>query len=103
MDGIHDLGGVDGFGRVEAECDEPVFHAPWEGRVMAMQRAMMYAGAWNIDMLRYAQERLPPRVYLGASYYERWLLATESSVVERGVAPPNWPVMPCARAAAATN
>ena len=83
MDGIHDLGGMDGFGRVEAEPDEPVFHAPWEGRVMAMQRAMMYAGAWNIDMLRYAQERLPPRVYLGVSYYERWTLATESSVVER--------------------
>jgi len=84
MDGIHDLGGMDGFGRVDAEPDEPVFHAPWEGRVMAMQRAMMYAGGWNIDMLRYAQERLPPRVYLGASYYERWALATESSVVERG-------------------
>lgn len=84
MDGIHDLGGMDGFGRVDAEPDEPVFHAAWEGRVMAMQRAMMYAGAWNIDMLRYAQERLPPRVYLGVSYYERWALATESSVVERG-------------------
>jgi nitrile hydratase len=84
MDGIHDLGGMDGFGRVDAEPDEPVFHAPWEGRVMAMQRAMMYAGAWNIDMLRYAQERLPPRVYLGASYYERWALATECSLVERG-------------------
>ena len=67
-----------------AEPDEPVFHAPWEGRVMAMQRAMMFAGGWNIDMLRYAQERLPPRVYLGVSYYERWALATESSVVERG-------------------
>ena len=61
MDGIHDLGGMDGFGRIEAEPDEPVFHAAWEGRVMAMQRAMMYAGAWNIDMLRYAQERLPPQ------------------------------------------
>jgi len=51
---------------------------------MAMQRAMMYAGAWNIDMLRYAQERLPPQVYLGVSYYERWALAAELSLVERG-------------------
>jgi nitrile hydratase beta subunit len=85
MDGIHDLGGMDGFGSVEAEPDEPVFHAAWEGRVMAMQRAMMYAGAWNIDMLRYSQERLPPRVYLGVSYYERWLLSAEMNVTER-----NW-------------
>jgi len=83
MDGIHDLGGMDGFGKVDAELDEPTFHAAWEGRVMAMQRAMMYAGAWNIDMLRYAQERLPPQVYLEVSYYERWLLATEVNSVDR--------------------
>ena len=84
MDGIHDLGGMDGFGRIDIEPNEPVFHAGWEGRVLAMQRAMMYAGAWSIDMLRCAQERLPPQVYLGASYYERWALATECNVVERG-------------------
>jgi nitrile hydratase len=86
MDGIHDLGGMDGFGRIELESNEPVFHAAWEGRVMAMQRAMMHAGAWNIDMLRHAQERLPPQVYLNVSYYERWALATELSLVERGCA-----------------
>jgi len=51
MDGIHDLGGMDGFGRVEAEPDEPVFHAPWEGRVMAMQRAMMFAGGFMTYLL----------------------------------------------------
>ena len=40
MSGIHDMGGVDGFGKVEPEFDEPVFHETWEGRVMAMSRAM---------------------------------------------------------------
>ena len=39
MNSIHDMGGMDGFGRVEPEANEPVFHAPWEGRVLAMQRA----------------------------------------------------------------
>jgi nitrile hydratase subunit beta len=86
MDGIHDMGGMDGFGKVEPEPNEPVFHAPWEGRVLAMQRAMGYAGAWQIDMSRFAQERLPPQVYLGASYYQRWALAMERNVVERGYA-----------------
>ena len=66
MDGVHDMGGMDGFGKVEPEPNEPVFHAPWEGRVLAMQRAMGYAGAWHIDMSRFAQERLPPHVYLAA-------------------------------------
>ena len=86
MDGVHDMGGMDGFGKVEPEPNEPVFHAPWEGRVLAMQSAMRYAGAWQVDMLRFAQERLPPPVYLTASYYQRWALATEKNVVERGFA-----------------
>ena len=86
MDGVHDMGGMDGFGKVEREPNEPVFHAPWEGRVLAMQVAMGYAGAWPIDVLRFAQERLPPQVYLAASYYQRWALAIEHNVVERGFA-----------------
>jgi nitrile hydratase len=87
VDGIHDMGGMDGFGRVESEPNEPVFHAPWEGRVLALQRAMGFgAGAWCIDHSRYAQERLPPQVYVTASYYRRWALAMEMNVVERGLA-----------------
>jgi nitrile hydratase len=86
MDGIHDMGGMDGFGKVEVEPNEPPFHEKWEGRVMAMQRAMGYAGAWHIDHARYAQERIPPRVYLTASYYQKWALAMERNVVERGLA-----------------
>ena len=86
MDGIHDMGGMDGFGKVEPEPNEPPFHAAWEGRVLAMQRAMGYAGAWHIDQSRAAQERLAPAVYLTASYYQRWALAMESNVVERGYA-----------------
>ena len=86
MNGVHDMGGMDGFGKVEVEKDEPVFHAPWEGRVLAMQRAMGFAGAWHIDHSRYAQEQLPPQVYLGVSYYLRWALAMEKNVTERGYA-----------------
>jgi nitrile hydratase subunit beta len=86
MDSVHDMGGMDGFGKVEAEKDEPVFHAPWEGRVLAMQRAMGYAGAWHIDHARFAQERLPPLTYLGVSYYRRWALAMEKNLTERGFA-----------------
>jgi len=86
MDGIHDMGGMDGFGKVAPERNEPPFHAAWEGRVLALQRAMSYAGAWQIDMSRAAQERLPPQVYLTASYYQRWELAMERNVIERGLA-----------------
>ena len=69
MDGVHDMVGVDGFGKIEVEKNEPVFHAEWEGRILAMQRAMSYAGAWRIDHSRFAKEQLPPITYLSASYY----------------------------------
>jgi nitrile hydratase subunit beta len=59
MNGVHDLGGMDGLGKIEAEPNEPVFHAPWEGRVIAMMRAMGAAGAWNLDMFRDAREHQP--------------------------------------------
>ena len=84
MNGVHDMGGMDGFGKVEVEQNEPPFHERWEGRVLAMQRAMGYAGAWHIDDGRYAQETLPPRAYLAASYYWRWALGMEKNLLERG-------------------
>ena len=84
MDSMHDMGGVDGFGKVEPERDEPTFHAPWEGRVLALQRSLGYARAWSIDAFRHAAEKLHPIVYLSASYYQRWALAMQHALVERG-------------------
>ncbi|HEY3067044.1 MAG TPA: nitrile hydratase subunit beta [Methylomirabilota bacterium] len=85
MNGVHDMGGMHGFGKVEPEPNEPAFHAEWEARVLAMQRAMVFSGAWNIDMSRSAQERLPAQVYLAVSYYQRWALGMEKSALEKGL------------------
>jgi nitrile hydratase beta subunit len=85
MNGVHDMGGMDGFGTVEPEPNEPVFHAPWEGRVMAMNRAMGATGVWNIDMGRYSREMLPPHVYLASTYYQKWYLGLEQMLLERGL------------------
>lgn len=85
MNGIHDMGGMHGFGKVMPEAGEPVFHGDWEGRVLGLQRALLYTRAFNIDMFRYAQERLPADTYLRASYYERWLLALTQCATEKGL------------------
>ncbi|WP_213775182.1 nitrile hydratase subunit beta [Bradyrhizobium sp. dw_78] len=84
MNGVHDMGGMDGFGKVEPEPNEPAFHAAWEGRVMAMVRAMGAAGAFNIDTSRYYREILPPDVYLSSSYYQKWLLGLEDMLIDKG-------------------
>jgi nitrile hydratase beta subunit len=85
MNGAHDLGGMMGFGAVEAEKDEPVFHARWEKRMMAMNIATGAAGAWNIDMGRHAREDRNPREYLDSSYYRLWYLGLARLLVERGL------------------
>lgn len=85
-DSIHDMGGMDGFGKVEPEPNEPPFHQTWEGRVCAIQRALGYAGAWTIDTGRAAQELLPPDVYLSISYYKRWALGIEHNLLNHGLA-----------------
>ncbi len=89
MNGIHDMGGMHGFGKVVPEAGEPVFHGDWEGHVIGLQRALLYTRAFNLDKFRDAQERLPAEVYLSASYYERWLLALTTCAVEKGLVSPD--------------
>jgi nitrile hydratase beta subunit len=84
VNGVHDMGGMDGFGKVEPELNEPAFHEKWEGRVLAMVRAMGAAGAFNIDTSRFYRETLPPHIYLASSYYRKWLLGLEGNLVAKG-------------------
>lgn len=86
MDGVHDLGGMDGFGKVKPEPeDKSPFSEAWEGRVLAMTRALGQAGAWNIDVGRHGIERLPPHIYLAATYYQKWFLRNEKLALETGL------------------
>jgi nitrile hydratase beta subunit/nitrile hydratase accessory protein len=85
MNGVHDMGGMDGFGKVEIEENEPAFHQRWEGRVMAMVRAMGANGGLNIDMQRFSRESLPPATYLSSSYYKKWFLGLERTLLGRNM------------------
>lgn len=84
MNGVHDMGGMQGFGPVAPEPDEPVFHTEWEARCLALNRAMGYARAWNIDMSRSMIEAMPPHLYLSMSYYEKWAFRLEQLLLARG-------------------
>jgi nitrile hydratase len=84
MNGAHDLGGMHGFGPVDAEPDEPVFHAAWERRAFGLTLAMGAWRRWNLDMSRSAREQMPPAEYLATTYYEHWLFGLERLLVEHG-------------------
>jgi len=85
MNSMHDMGGMHGFGSVERETDEPVFHHEWEGKVLALARISMAGGQFNLDEFRHAMERIPPVDYLSFSYYERWLEGIMIMLEEKGV------------------
>jgi len=83
MNGIHDMGGMQDMGPIQYEKNEPVFHAPWEGRALAMIRAMALWGKWRT--LRVEMESLAPAEYLRMSYYERWFTAFVQLLVKNGL------------------
>ncbi|CAB3807345.1 nitrile hydratase subunit beta [Paraburkholderia fynbosensis] len=85
MNGIHDMGGLHGFGAVEVERDEPVFHARWEGRVFCMTQILDTTGIWSLDEHRHEIERLDAADYLAVGYYGRWLLAMERLLERKNI------------------
>jgi nitrile hydratase beta subunit len=85
MDGMHDLGGKQGFGRVRYSLRAQTFHEPWEKRVNALYSLAVKLGIFNMDEYRHAIERMEPRQYLSASYYERSLTSLATLCVEKGI------------------
>ena len=85
MDGIHDMGGMHGFGPLVVEPDEPVFHAGWQRRVLGMVYQVVGFGWSNIDAFRHGIERMEPVAYLSTGYYGRWLASLETVLVDAGV------------------
>ena len=85
MNGVHDMGGQQGMGPVVYEKDEPVFHAAWEARIYALNRAIRAWRKWSLDTDRHALELMPPGDYLRMSYYERWVHRLEAQVVQYGL------------------
>jgi nitrile hydratase subunit beta len=73
MNGVHDMGGMQGMGPILYEKNEPVFHERWEARLFALNRGMGAWRKWNLDASRFQREQIEPAEYLRMSYYEKWL------------------------------
>jgi len=85
MDGVYDLGGKQGFGKVRYTLCAPAFHAPWEVRVNSLYSFSVRSGFFNMDEYRHAIERMEPLHYLTASYYERSLTGLATLLIEKGI------------------
>ncbi len=82
MNGIHDMGGMDGFGKVQPQDDEP-FHEPWEKQVLAA--SFLVRTGSTVDESRLIQESIPPGEYLSQSYFWRWLHSLETRLLKYGL------------------
>ncbi len=82
MDGVHDLGGMQGFGAVATEVDEPPFHEQWEGRTHGMLFGVGMAR--GIRGFRWWIESMGNDAYLTTTYYEHWLHAAEQILLDSG-------------------
>lgn len=74
MDGTHDLGGRQGFGPIRYTLN-------------ALYANAVRRGLFNMDEYRHAIERMDPRHYMTASYYERSLTSLATLCVEKGLIP----------------
>ena len=86
MNGLQDLGGIQGLGPVPREENEPIFRAEWEKRVFALMVSTLGGGAFNAGEFRHAvNERLNQSQYLTLNYYERWVQGIEMLLIEKGL------------------
>ncbi len=84
MNGVHDIGGMHGFGCVDPTSDEELFHEDWERRAFGIQAAAIHgAELFDLHEFRAARERVLPSQYLSAQYYNNWLAAVEKVLIEK--------------------
>ncbi|EGL84006.1 nitrile hydratase beta subunit [Caldalkalibacillus thermarum TA2.A1] len=85
MNGIHDLGGMDGFGKIIREENEPLFHKDWERIAFGLLIGTAGQGLYNLDEFRHAIERMNPVDYLTSGYYGHWVASIATLLVEKGI------------------
>jgi nitrile hydratase beta subunit len=83
MDGMHDLGGKEGFGQIN--YPQQSHDETWEPLARALSALAVQKKIYNMDEYRHAIERMAPVHYLSAPYYERVLTAAATLYVEKGV------------------
>ena len=84
MDGVHDLGGREGYGPIVGKADDKVIHAEWEIRDFAMKQSSAAGQSWTIDWFRHCRELADPVDYLTRPYYDQWLTTLAAQLIDEG-------------------
>ena len=83
MDGIHDLGGKQGFGRIDVNEPEQPFHHELDGIGWTINQTTRAPGL-SIDWWRYIRENTPPVDYLSRPYFDQWAMTQLIALIDNG-------------------
>ncbi len=87
VDGVHDMGGMQGFGPVVVPgADEP-YHHEWESRILALNVITGFERL-RVSNGRADREEMDPAEYLAAGYFDRWEWSVERGLLEHGTIAP---------------
>ncbi len=84
MDGVHDLGGKEGFGPIDVDEPEEPFHEPWEGRMWGIANTTG-APDWTIDWWRHVRELIDSADYLTRPYFDQWMQTQTAAMIDSGI------------------
>jgi nitrile hydratase subunit beta len=84
MDGIHDLGGKEGFGPIDVGKPDVLFHHPWEGRMWSIW-CLVWSKEWTLDWWRHVRELIDPADYLTRRYFDQWMQTHAAALIDSGI------------------
>ena len=86
MDGVHDLGGKQGFGPIAVHSGDQAFPNAWEERMWILARSPLLQGTdVTIDWFRHTLERMVPSDYLSYAYFNKWCTTYLALLIDAGV------------------
>jgi len=83
MDGIHDLGGKQGYGKIDVTEPEEPFHARYDGVGWTINQTTRAPGM-SIDWWRHIRELTPPVDYLTRPYFDQWVMTQLIAMIDTG-------------------
>ena len=84
MDGIHDLGGREGFGPIDRSHEDEPYHSAADARAYALTVSMRAERDYPIDWFRHVRETIEPVDYLTRPYFDQWLQTAAALAIDAG-------------------
>ncbi len=85
MDGIHDFGGKQGYGKIDRSHEDDPFHGDHDARAYGVSVSLRAERPYPIDWFRHVRELIDPVDYLTRPYFDSWLQTSLALAIDAGV------------------